>query len=106
MTINIVCVGNLKEKFSRDEQSEYLKRLSAFCKINIIELKEQNKFENVEVIKTKEGEEILKNLSNFTYLCDVDGKQFSSMEFAEELNKASCETSKLTFVIGLSLIHI
>lgn len=100
MTINIVCVGNLKEKFSRDEQNEYLKRLSAFCKVNIIELKEQNKFENVEVIKTKEGEEILKNLSNFTYLCDVDGKQFSSVEFAEELNKASCETSKLTFVIG------
>lgn len=51
MTINIVCVGNLKEKFSLDEQNEYLKRLSAFCKVNIIELKEQNKYENVEVIK-------------------------------------------------------
>ena len=60
MTINLVCVGNLKEKFSRDAQSEYLKRLSSFCKVNIIELKEQNKFENIELIKKKEGEEILK----------------------------------------------
>ena len=64
MTINIVCVGNLKEKFSRDEQSEYLKRLSAFCKVNIIELKEQNKFDNAVLIKEKEGEEILNNLSS------------------------------------------
>ena len=100
MTINIVCVGNLKEKFSLDEQNEYLKRLSAFCKVNIIELKEQNKYENVEVIKQKEGEEILKNISSYTYLCDIEGKQFSSASFAENIKNVANETSKLTFVIG------
>ena len=100
MTINIVCVGNLKEKFSLDEQNEYLKRLSAFCKVNIIELKEQNKYENVEVIKQKEGEEILKNISSYTYLCDIEGKQFSSVSFAENIKNVANETSKLTFVIG------
>lgn len=100
MTINIVCVGNLKEKFSRDEQSEYLKRLSAFCKVNIIELKEQNKYENVVLIKEKEGEEILNNLSSYTYLCDLDGREFSSEKFAEEISRVSNETSKITFVVG------
>ena len=49
MTINLICVGNLKETFSKQEQEEYLKRLSAFCKVNVIEIKEQNQFENSSV---------------------------------------------------------
>ena len=57
ITINIVCVGNLKEKFSKEEQEEYCKRLSAFCKLNIVELKEQNQLENSDLIIQKEGEE-------------------------------------------------
>lgn len=100
MTINLVCVGNLKEKFSRDAQSEYLKRLSSFCKVNIIELKEQNKFENIELIKKKEGEEILKNITPMTYLCDLEGKEFSSENFSAELEKLAQENSKITFVVG------
>ena len=63
MTIDLICVGNLKEKFSKDAQSEYLKRLSAFAKVNIIEVKEQNALNNPASIILKEGEEILKNLS-------------------------------------------
>ncbi len=100
ITINILCVGNLKEKFSREEQAEYLKRLSAFCKVNIIEIKEQNKFENIELIKEKEGEEILKNLSGTTFLCDVQAKEVTSVEFAGIIEKLAQETSKITFVIG------
>ena len=46
LTINIVCVGNLKEKFWQDAQSEYSKRLSKFCKLNICEIAEQNKFDD------------------------------------------------------------
>lgn len=100
ITINVVCVGNLKEKFSLDEQKEYLKRLSAFCKLNIIELKEQNKFDNVSVIKEKEGEDIIKNLSGFSVLCDLKGEMFSSETFAKELEDISMKNSKITFVIG------
>ena len=50
ISINIICVGNLKEKFSKEEQAEYLKRLSAFCKLSILEVKEQNQLENVDTI--------------------------------------------------------
>ena len=100
ITINVVCVGNLKEKFSLDEQKEYLKRLSAFCKLNIIELKEQNKFDNVSVIKEKEGEDIIKNLFGFSVLCDLKGKMLSSETFAKELEDISMKNSKITFVIG------
>ena len=100
ITINVDCVGNLKEKFSLDEQKEYLKRLSAFCKLNIIELKEQNKFDSVSVIKEKEGEDIIKNLSGFSVLCDLKGKMFSSETFAKELEDISMKNSKITFVIG------
>lgn len=100
ITINIICVGNLKEKFSKDEQSEYLKRLSAFCKLNVIEIKEQNQLENPAIILEKEGEEILKKLKGYTILCDIKSKQLSSEALAEKLNSLSLETSTINFVIG------
>ncbi len=100
MTINFVCVGNLKEKFSRDAQSEYLKRMSAFCKVNVIELKEQNQLENPNLIVEKEGDEILKNLKGKTILCEINAKQFSSVEFASFLKTTMQTSSTLTFVVG------
>lgn len=100
MTINFVCVGNLKEKFSREEQGEYLKRLSAFCKVNVIELKEQNQLENIGLIVEKEGDEIIKNLSGKPILCEINSKQFSSTEFASYLQFLMQNNSTLTFVIG------
>lgn len=100
ITINIICVGNLKEKFSKDEQSEYLKRLSAFCKLNVIEIKEQNQLENPALILEKEGEEILKKLKGYTILCDINSKQLSSEKLAEKINSLTMETSTINFVIG------
>lgn len=100
MTINIVCVGNLKEKFSRDEQAEYLKRLSAFCKVNIVELKEQNNLSNPALIVQKEGEEILHKLDGFCVLCDLGGKQLSSTALAQNLQGCMQNASTITFVVG------
>ena len=100
MTINIVCVGNLKEKFSRDEQAEYQKRLSAFCNLNIIEIKEQNHLENPALILEKEGEEIVKKLKGYVLLCDIKSKQVSSEQFADKIKGIMNENSCLTFVIG------
>ena len=100
MTINLVCVGNLKEKFSKEAQAEYLKRLSAFCKVNVIELKEQNQLENPALIIEKEGEQILHNLKGFCVLCDIGSKQFSSEAFAERLSFLMQKTSVITFVVG------
>lgn len=100
ITINLVCVGNLKEDFLRKNQDEYLKRLSAFCKVNVVEIKEQNQLENTANILEKEGEEILKKLKGFVVLCDLDGKEISSVDFAKKIEDISQTNSCITFVIG------
>lgn len=100
LNVNVVCVGNLKEKFSQDAEKEYLKRLSKFCKLNVVELKEQNKLSNIMLIKEKEGEEIIKNLSSYNILCDLVGENLSSEEFANSIEKLTLTNSKITFVIG------
>lgn len=100
ITINIVCVGNLKEKFSKEEQNEYCKRLSAFCKLNIIEIKEQNQLVVPELILEKEGDEILKKVKGYCILCDINSKEMTSQQFAEKLNGLMQETSIITFIIG------
>ncbi|MDD2656869.1 MAG: 23S rRNA (pseudouridine(1915)-N(3))-methyltransferase RlmH [Patescibacteria group bacterium] len=89
MKINIVTLGKLKEKYWQDAEQEYLKRLSVFAKINIIELKEE-KFDeksNHEVIKTKEAEKILKAIPKDSYVIvlDKEGKQFSSEELSQKI---------------------
>lgn len=100
MTINLICVGNLKETFSKQEQEEYLKRLSAFCKVNVIEIKEQNQFENSSVTLEKEGEEILKKLKGYVILCDIKGKELSSPALAEKLENLMQTNSEISFVVG------
>ena len=59
ISIKIVCVGNLKEKFWRDASIEYEKRLSKFCKLKIVEIVEQNKYTEIEKIKELEGIKII-----------------------------------------------
>lgn len=100
MTINLVCVGNLKEKFWKDAAEEYKKRLSKFCKLNIIEVQEQNKYDDIEKIKQIEGEDICTKLEGKSYLLDIGGNQYASEEFATELKLAALVNSTLTFVIG------
>ena len=100
IAVNLVCVGNLKEKFSKDEQNEYAKRLSAFCKLDIVEIKEQNHLTNSSVIVEKESEEIMKKLKGFVVLCDVKGKSFSSESFAKKIEGLMLENSTITFVVG------
>lgn len=102
ITINIVCVGNLKEKFWKEACEEYQKRLSRFCKLNIIELAEQNNLGNDIKTLEKEGEDILKHISGKTMLLAIEGKQLSSEEFADKIEKETLTTSELTFVIGSS----
>lgn len=102
LTINIVCVGNLKEKFWQEAQNEYSKRLSKFCKLNMIELTEQNKFEDISKILQIEGEEILSKLNGKCFLLDIGGKELSSEDFAKKLDEISLTNSSVTFVIGSS----
>ena len=99
--INIVCVGNLKDKEYISLAEEYQKRLSRFAKINIVELKEKNSLSNINQIIESETADILQNIDmSKTVLLDKDGELVSSPELASFVDKWSNNNSELTFVIG------
>lgn len=103
ITINLICVGNLKEKFWKEASAEYEKRLSKFCKLNIIELDEQNKYQDINKILQIEGEEILNALNERkgkNFLLAIGGKQHSSEEFANVIEESSMLASTINFIIG------
>lgn len=108
--INIVCVGKIKEAFFRDAISEYSKRLSRFCSLNIVELQDEKipdkSNEKIELaIKEKEGANILSHIKKDSYVIalDLKGKEYDSVEFAHEIEKISINNSNITFIIGGSL---
>ncbi len=110
VTINIICTGKIKEKYLKDAIDEYSKRLSKFCKLNILELpdkkipdKTNSCIENE--IKNIESENVINHLKKDTYvIClDLKGKQFSSEEFAQNIQDISMLHSNITFIIGGSL---
>lgn len=105
IAINLICVGNIKEKYFTDAIKEYEKRLSSFCKFNIIELKEVNyakvNASEIEKIKQLEGKEIINNLKKYNILLSLKGKELSSIELAEFITKKQVDgLSELTFIIG------
>lgn len=100
INIRLVCVGNLKEKYWLDACNEYAKRLQKFCKLTIIELAEQNKYQEKPRILQSEGEEILSNLAGKKILLDIKGKELTSEEFAKRIELLSQVSSTLTFIIG------
>lgn len=100
LSIKLVCVGNLKERFWMDACDEYKKRLSKFCKLTVVEIEEQNRLKETDKILHKEGEDILKHLSGTVVLMAIEGKQYSSEEFSAFIETQKLTTSELTFVIG------
>lgn len=110
LTINIICVGKLKKKFFKDAIDEYSKRLSKYCKLNIIELPDEKIPEktnpNIEnEIKTKECNNIINHIKKDSYVISLDltGKQLSSEEFSKNIENISMQSSQITFIIGGSL---
>jgi 23S rRNA (pseudouridine1915-N3)-methyltransferase len=111
VNISIVTVGKLKEKYLKQGIDEYLKRLSVYAKVEIIEVadekapEELSELEMVQV-KQKEGERILAKISQDAYVIAlaINGKLQSSEELADSLDKlATYGKSKIAFVIGGSL---
>ena len=100
ININLVCVGNLKEKFSKEAQAEYVKRLSSFCSLKIVEIKEQNQLQNPVAIVQKEGVDIVKNLKGYVILCDIKGKELSSEKLSEKIKSIMMLSSTITIVVG------
>ena len=111
MRINIVCVGKIKEKYLKLGIDEFKKRVSKYCKLEIIELEDEKAPENLSdkemlIIKEKEGKKILSKIKDNSYVIAlaIDGKNLSSEELAETINKLGVRgISNITFVIGGSL---
>ena len=98
MNITIVCIGKLKEKYWQDAASEYIKRLSRFCKLSVCELAE-SKTDS----KEDESKEILSRLPKGAYVIalDVGGKKMSSEGLAKKIADLALEgRSDICFVIG------
>lgn len=111
MTIRIICVGRLKEKYLQAAVAEYSKRLSAYCRLEVIEVKDEKITEafspaEKERAVAAEGERILKHLrpGSLVVCLKIDGKQMTSEAFAENINQLALSgKSDLTFIIGGSL---
>ncbi|MBU5467511.1 23S rRNA (pseudouridine(1915)-N(3))-methyltransferase RlmH [Virgibacillus sp. MSJ-26] len=111
MNITIISVGKLKEKFMRQAVDEYMKRLTAYAKVNIIEVPNEKAPENLshaqaEAIKQKEGDRILKHINDNTYVItlEIDGKMLTSEQLSKKIGDLSLYgQSRVAFVIGGSL---
>lgn len=111
MNISIITVGKLKEKYLKQGIDEYLKRLSAYAKMDIIEVPDEKAPEELSetemnMVKQKEGERILAKIHPDTHVIAlaIEGKMKSSEELADTIDKlATYGKSKIAFIIGGSL---
>lgn len=109
LQLTIIAVGNLKERYWQDAMAEYEKRLCAYCRPEIIQLKEArigNDPSDAEIraALTDEGKRILEAVPSRSYkiaMC-VEGEQFSSEALAKKLDEALLESGNLCLIIGSS----
>jgi len=109
LQLTVITVGTLKESYWREALAEYEKRLSAFCKPNLIQLKETKLPDDpaqseINAALSDEAKRILAAVPARSYkiaLC-VEGKQFSSEELAQKIESACTEASSLCLIIGSS----
>lgn len=104
MNVSIICVGKVKEKYIVEGINEFLKRMQSFAKIKIVELKEDGNDSSRNISIEKESEEILKKmekLGGYNILLDIQGKNFSSEEMSEEIERLTVNgVSSINFIIG------
>ena len=111
MKMTIITVGKIKEKYLRDAIAEYTKRLSRYCKLEIIEVADEKTPDQAsetveEQIRDKEGERILKYIRDDMYVVtlEINGKMLSSEELADKINTLGIQgQSSVAFVIGGSI---
>lgn len=111
MHISIISVGKLKEKYLKQGIAEYVKRLSAYTKIKIIEVPDEKAPESLSeremtLVKQKEGKRILTKIKPDDYVIAlaIEGKMKTSEQLAADLDKlATYGKSNICFVIGGSL---
>lgn len=111
MKITIIAVGKIREKYWKDAIAEYEKRLSRFCKLQIIEVTDEKAPEALsehekELILQKEGQRILSCIPSDSYVISmaIEGVKYDSPGFAEMIRKQSLKGySHFCFLIGGSL---
>ncbi len=111
MKITVVTVGKIKEKYLKDAIDEYGKRLSKYCKLEIIEVADEKTPDHAseiveDAIRAKEAERILKHIKDDAYVItlEIQGKQLTSEELADKIEKLGVQgTSHILFVIGGSI---
>ena len=111
MKITLITVGKIKEKYLKDAIAEYSKRLSRYCKLEIVEVADEKTPDNAsdtveDAIRDKEGERILKYVKEDAYMItlEIAGKMLTSEEMAEKIEKLGVQgTSHIIFIIGGSI---
>ena len=111
MKVTLITVGKIKEKYLKDAISEYSKRLSRYCKLEIIEVADEKTPDHAsqiveDAIRDKEGERILKYVKEdaFVITLEIKGKLLTSEELADKINTLGVQgTSHIIFIIGGSI---
>lgn len=111
MKITVICVGKIKEKYLRDAIAEYQKRLSRYCKLEILEVADEKIPDGAgealeEQIREKEAERILRAVRTEDYVItlEINGNQRDSVAFARQLDTLMVGgKSHIQFIIGGSL---
>lgn len=111
MKISVICVGKIKEKYFRDAISEYEKRLSKYCKLEILEVQDEKTPDNAspaleEQIKEKEATRILKHIKDGAHVItlEIKGQELSSEKLASRIELLGVQgKSHIQFIIGGSL---
>lgn len=111
MKVTILSVGKIKEKFYTEAVGEYSKRLSRYCRLEIIQVADEKTTENcseaeADIVKQKEAKRLLAKVPDDAYVItlEINGKQIDSVELAEKINKLGISgISHIVFIIGGSL---
>lgn len=107
MNVTVIAVGKLKESYLRDGCSEYIKRLGAYAKVNVVEINEERVSDNpsqseIDRVIQKEGERIISKIPKGSVvipLC-IEGREYSSPDFSQLVETVSMQSSSVCFVIG------
>ena len=99
--IKIITVGSIKEKYLKEAINEYLKRLKKYTSIELIEVKDEGLVEEQKSILL-EANKIKKHLNAKDYIItlEIEGKEYSSLAFAQKINQIQMENSNIVFIIG------
>ncbi len=111
LNIKILCVGQIKEKFYKDAIAEYVKRLSRYAKLSVVEVADEKTKENaseveMDLIRQKEAERLMKHIKDTDYCItlEIQGKQLDSVQLSQKIhNLGVTGNSSIVFVIGGSI---